>query len=325
MIRKAGHESVGLTPEGVLAGRRERTVGRMRDAGTVLPIQDGTDLKSASRHGCDGLGLSARNGRKGSSILGIHMHSTFAVRASLPGFRTLRSTAPKAAEERKSARWLRGRRVSSLPAGEANAVKGRAGAVGVVSVMDPEGDIAARFVEHRDRGGADVLARARADRVLADGERLFEEVRASASPSRHEIRVDRVSVRRAARGQKAFAGCEARRAAVELRWLELSVPMPRQERRRLGSEPVRLTGVLARKTTPPSGAEALEWRVADDAAGRECGRGAPDPRPVRPAVIEDRHRILKTGCEIEKSGFRTAERRKAAVPINAVIAGAADA
>ena len=100
---------------------------------------------------------------------------------------------------------------------------------------------------------------ARADRVQADGERLFEEVRASASPSRHEIRVDRVSARRAARGQKAFAGCEARRAAVELRWLELSVPMPRQERRRLGTEPVRLTAVLARKTTLPTGAEALEW------------------------------------------------------------------
>ena len=66
---------------------------------------------------------------------------------------------------------------------------------------------------------------------------------------------------RGARGQKAFAGREARRAAVELHWLELSVPVPRQERRRLGSEPVRLTEVLARKTTPPSGAEALEWRL----------------------------------------------------------------
>ena len=37
-------------------------------------------------------------------------------------------------------------------------------------------------------------------------------------------------------------------------------------------------------------------------------------------MIKDWHQLLKTGCEIEKSGFRTAERRKAAVPINAVIA-----
>ena len=42
-------------------------------------------------------------------------------------------------------------------------------------------------------------------------------------------------------------------------------------------------------------------------------------------MIEDRHRVLKAGCEIGKSGFRTAERMKAAVSINAVIAGAADA
>ncbi len=65
--------------------------------------------------------------------------------------------------------------------------------------------------------------------------------------------------RRAARGRKAFAGREARRAVVELRWLELDVPVPRGERGRLGRDPVRLTAVHALEPAPPSGAEGLEW------------------------------------------------------------------
>ena len=332
MIGKADHEHVGLTPEGILAGHRERTARRMRGAGTVLLIQDGTDLNFATHHGCDGLGVISTNDRKaGSGTLGIHMHSTFAVsEQGIPlGVPRIEFDCPeggsergKPPEARKSARWLRGWRDSSALAAEANAVRTRAGGTGAVSVMDREGDIAALFVEQRDRGGADLLVRARADRVLADGDRLFAKVRASAAHARHEVRVDRASARRSARGQrKAFAGREARRAAVELRWLELSVPVPRGERGRLGPEPVRLMAVHAFEPSPPAGAEALEWLLlttlpvgtADEA------RRILDLYALR-WRIEDWHRILKTGCEIEKSGFRTAERMKAAVTINAVIA-----
>ncbi len=315
MIRKADHEHVGLTPEGILAGHRERTVRRMRGAGTVLLIQGGTDLNFATHHGCDGLGVISRNGRKGSGTLGIHMHGTLAVsdRGIPLGVPRIEFACPeggsergKPPEERKSARWLRGWRDGSLLAAEANAVKGRADGVGVVSVMDREGDIAALFVEQRDRGGADLLVRARADRVLADGERLFAEVRASAPRSRHEIRVDRAS---------------ARRAAVELRWLDLSVPVPRKERGRLGSEPVPLTAVHAVEPSPPSGAEALEWLLLTTlpVGSADAARRVLDLYALR-WRIEDWHRILKSGCAIEKSGFRTAERMKAAVTINAVIA-----
>ena len=331
MIGKADHEHVGLTPESVLAGHRERTVRRMRGAGTVLLVQDGTDLNFATHHGCDGLGVISNNGGKaGSGTLGIHMHGTFAVsdRGIPLGVPRIEFDCPdgggergRPPEERKSARWLRGWRDSSALAAEANAVRGRAGGVAAVSVMDREGDIAALFVEQRDSGGADLLVRARADRVLEDGDRLFGTVRASAVRSRHEVRVDRASARRAARGQKAFAGREARRAAVELRWLELSVPVPRDERGRLGTEPFPLTAVHAFEPSPPSGAEGLEWLLLTTlpVGSADEARRILDLYALR-WRIEDWHRILKSGCEIEKSGFRTAERMKAAVTINAVIA-----
>ncbi len=61
MIGKAARGHVGLTPKGILAGHRERTAWRMRGAGTVLLIQDGTDLSFAMHGGCSGLGVISRN------------------------------------------------------------------------------------------------------------------------------------------------------------------------------------------------------------------------------------------------------------------------
>ncbi len=327
MIGKADHEHVGLTPEGILAGHRERTVRRMRGAGTVLLIQDGTDLNFATHGGCSGLGVISRN-QGSTGTLGIHLHGTLAVSGEgIPlGVPRLEFDCPdgkadgkKPPEERKSARWLRGWRDSSLLAAEANAA-GRH-PVEAVSVMDREGDIAALFVERRDRGGADLLVRAKTDRVLAEGETLFATLRAGAVAARHEIRVDRASARRGARGQKAFAGREARRAAVELRWQEIDVPVPRGERRRLGRDPVRMTAVHALEPAPPAGAETLEWLLLTTlpVAAAADARRILDFYALR-WRIEDWHRVLKTGCEIEKSAFRTAARMKAAVTVNAVIA-----
>ena len=325
MMRKADYEHIGLTPEGILAGHRDRTMRRMRGAKTALLIQDGTDLNFAAHHGCDGLGIIAGGDKgKGSGTLGIHMHGTFAVNAQgIPlGVPRLEFDCPeggsgrrkKKPEDRKSARWLRGWRDSSALAAEA-------GGIEAISVMDREGDIAALFVEQRDKGGADLLVRARADRVLSDGERLFAKLRTSAANARHEIRVDRASARRSTRNQKAFSGREARLAAVELRWQELDVPVPAAEQSRLGSAPFRLTAVHALEPSPPSGAAALEWLLlttlpvgtADEA------RRSLDLYALR-WRIEDWHKILKSGCDIEKSGFHTAARMKAAVTINAVIA-----
>ena len=331
MIRKADHEHVGMTPEGILAGHRERTVRRMRGAGTVLLIQDGTDLNFATHQGCEGLGVISKNSsRKGSGTLGIHMHSTFAVSAEgIPlGVPRIEFDCPdssgeaeKPPEERKSARWLRGWRDSSALTTEANAVRSRAGGVRTVSVMDREGDIAALFAEHRDRGGADLLVRAKTDRVLGDGDRLFARVRTSANSTPHGVRVDRASARRAARGQKAFAGREARLANVELRWLELDIPVPAKERGRLGHAPFRLTAVYASEPSPPTGVDGLEWMLLTTlpVTDADSARRILDLYALR-WRIEDWRRILKTGCDIEKSAFRTAERMKAAVTVNAVIA-----
>ena len=67
-----------FTPEAILSAHRERTLKRMRGAGTALLVQDGTDLNFATHGGCSGLGVISRT-KVGAGTLGIHMHSTFAL------------------------------------------------------------------------------------------------------------------------------------------------------------------------------------------------------------------------------------------------------
>ena len=104
----------------------------------------------------------------------------------------------------------------------------------------------------RDRGGADLLVRAKATRVLEGGGKMLDSLRTSPAQARHEVRVDRASARRASRDRKS------RLARVGLRWRELVLPVPAGERGRLGSEPFRLTAVHAVERHPPGNAEALE-------------------------------------------------------------------
>ena len=315
-------EEGGFTPEAILSAHRGRTLKRMRGAETALLIQDGTDLNFATHGGCSGLGVISRN-KGGAGTLGIHMHSTFAVDGNgLPlGVPRIEFDCPdgkkdkgKPPEERKSARWLRGWRDASELAA---AVPGTR----VVSVMDREGDIAALFAERQAEGGAELLVRAKHDRAFPDGESLFTRMRAAPPDGEHEIRIDRASPRRSARGQKGFAGREARRATAQLRWQALDVPVPKRERGRLGTGPLRLTAVHVHEPEPPAGAEAVEWLLLTTlpVAGRTAAVEVLDLYALR-WRIEDWHRILKSGCDVEKTAHNTAERIKRAVTLNAVIA-----
>ena len=315
-------EEDGFTPEAILSAHRERTLQRMRAQRDVLLIEDGTDLNFATHHGCSGLGvLSGGNGK--AKTLGMHLHSTLAVSAAgIPlGVPRLEFDCPdgvrdanKPPEARKSARWLRGWRDSSDLARACPATR-------VISMMDREGDIAALFCARQAEGGAELLVRAQHDRVLGDDETLFATLRSAPAQGAHEVQVDRASARRGARGQKSFAGREARRAATELRWRQVELPVPRKQRKRLGTEPIRLNAVHVLEPSPPNGAEGIEWLLLTTLPVRSQA----EAETVLGFYalrwrIEDWHRILKSGCDVEKIAHSRAERIQRAVTLNAVIA-----
>ena len=187
--------------------------------------------------------------------------------------------------------------------------------------MDREGEIAALFRARQAEGGAEQLVCARHDRALGDDETLFAAIRGGPAQGAHELQVDRASARRGAPGQKSFAGREARRAATELRWRDVVLPAQRKKRRRLGAEPIRLNAVHVLEPSPSKGAERIEWLLlstlpvrGQDEAETVLGFSSLRGR------IEDWHRILKSGCDVEEMAHSRTERIKRAVTLNAVIA-----
>ena len=314
-----------VTPEAILAPHQQRVIQRMMAQPLVLCIQDGSDLNFSGLDSCDGLGRIGTN-QTGAGSQGLHLHSMLAVtpdglplgvldaRLQAPEAKSSEDTRPSRAipiEEKRTFNWILGlRKCADLAAELAD--------THLVCVMDREADFFELFDEQRNNRRVDLLVRAKHDRALGDGQGLFEAVRLSPAQGQLQIPVPRQSARPKKSGQKAREARPQRLAEVSLRYRQVTLPPPDGMKDR---EPITLWMVHIREDLPPEDAKPLEWfllttgeiRSAEDAAVR-----------LRWYAlrwrIEDWHRVLKTGCRVERLAFETAERLKRAVAINLVIA-----
>ena len=319
------------------APHRARTIERMRAHGTVLCIQDGTDLSFATRPGCEGLSIIGRN-QTSAKTLGLHLHLTLAVSgAGLPlgvlrcGFdeppacevspeqdpdngdeAPCDPTEPDADDSaRKTRRWLDGLHdvadaASPLPRNTR-----------VLSVMDREADFFELFDAQRRIARVDVLVRAKHNRRLGQGlPKRFAALRNAPADGHVEIDIARVSARPKASRKQARPARTARIARAEVHYRTLTLPSTVE-----GLAPVTLWAVHVHETDPPEGEKPVEWflltsvRVESlDAALETIGHY------LRRWRVEDFFRVLKSGCRAEHLGFHTAERLQRALTIQAVIA-----
>jgi hypothetical protein len=318
-------DDCAITMEAILAPHRERTVQRMLAQQTVLCIQDGSDLNYNSLAQCEGLGVIGTNQTSATSR-GLHLHSTLVVTTDgVPlGLLSAKCEAPqgqeeeqekassskKPMEERRNFCWIESVR-------DSNALADEMGSTRQVCVMDREADFYELFCEPR-QPQVELLVRAKHDR-RTDGEyRLFETLRRSEVRATLSIRIPRQSARPKLSKQKACSRRSERTAQVALRYQEVELPPPCEHK---DKAPVKLWVVHIREETPPPGETPLEWfllttiAVTRNRIAQECIRWY----RLR-WRIEDWHRVLKSGCGTEKLAYRTAERLKRGIAINAVIA-----
>lgn len=314
-----------VTPEAILEPHRQRTVQRMMAQPLVLCIQDGSDLNFSSLEKCQGLGRIGTN-QTGAGSQGLHLHSMLAVtpeglplgvleaRIQAPEPRSKEDTRRSSAlpmEEKKTFNWIQGLRTCEGLSAQLTDTR-------LVCVMDREADFFELFEEHRRKGLVDLLVRAKHDRQLGDDQRFFETVRQAPAQARLQIPVPRQSARPKKSGQKAGEGHPQRLAEVSLRYLRIELRPPGHLKDR-GPLPVWVVHV--REDLPPEDAKPLEWfllatgeiKCLEEAV--ECLRWY-----AFRWRIEDWHRVLKSGCRVEKLAFETGERLKRAVAINLVIA-----
>lgn len=323
MIDKPDDSAVSLAA--ILAPHRRRTVRRMKAQSTVLCIQDGTGLNFSTLTQCEGLGMIGTN-QTGAKSAGLYLHSTFVVTTEglplgildaqcvAPTLKDKDDKRPSTAvpiEEKKTFSWIQGLRECIKLAPKLPNTR-------IVSVMDREADFFELFDEQRQKNNVDLLVRAKHNRITDDDLNLFESFRQSPVQSQLRIPVPRQSARPKKSKQQIRDKKEQRVAEVDLRYRKIELRPPSHHQNK---KPISLWMVHVLEPSSPENAKPVEWFLlttcaittvedAENCLHWYCLRWR----------IEDWHRVLKSGCNIEELQHKSAERLKRAIGINLVIA-----
>ena len=302
-----------VSVKNILAPHRARSIARMRGQRTVLAIQDGSDLNFARRPQTDGLQIIGKN-QTSAKTLGLHLHATLAVTESGLPLGVLRLGFDEVLDQRNAgratARWLDGLQ-DTLRAARELTRKTR-----VIAVCDREADVFELFDARRRAPRVDLLVRARHDRCLKGGRKLFATLRSQPVAGSIEVEVEGLTERPKLSRKKARPARSKRLAQCALRFRKLDLPATGS-----ASEPVPMSAVHILETNPPADEKPVQWFLLTSIA-------VDDARTAAEIVghylqrwrIEDFFRVLKSGCRTEFLLFRTADRLQRAIAINAVIA-----
>lgn len=327
-----------VTLEAILDPHQARTRQRCGGEARVLCIQDGTTLDYSGLQQCTGLGVTGSN-QTGAQSRGLHLHTTLAIsstgiplgiveancRAPEPAAETTTSQTP--IEEKKSFDWVQGLRACVALAADLPQTR-------ITSVMDREADFFELFDEQRRNPAVDVLIRARVNRRLqlepaaaeSEGaqpagtaqkekkEKLFDHLRASKVRGKLTLLVKRLSARAKRSKQQVKVARAQRQATLIVHYEQVTFHHP-------GKAPLRLWVVHAVEEAPPTGVERVEWFLL---TSRSIDSLADAEQCLQDYAlrwrIEDWHRVLKSGCAIEKLAHQQVERLQRAIAINLVIA-----
>lgn len=119
----------------------------------------------------------------------------------------------------------------------------------------------------------------------------------------------------------AKPGRAARTAQTSITWLEVQLRAPRQARGEHGQDPLRMWALRVWEENPPQDVEGVEWflltndRVDDAASACEKVAGYESRW-----VIEEFHKGMKTGVQIETMQFTTGAALEAMIAIRSVVA-----
>jgi hypothetical protein len=324
LIDHADEEAV--TMPHILEPHRERTVRRMKAQRTVLCIQDGSDLDYTSLAQCEGLGVIGTN-QTAAQSRGLHLHTTLAVASNglplgvlraqcvAPELKSPQDKRPSWAipiEEKETFCWIEGLRDTMDLRAEMPQTR-------LINVCDREADFFEMFEEHRRNPCVDLLVRANHNRGITDEPyKLFEAVRQASLQTKVQVPIPRQSARPKLSKKKARAKRPSRQADLEVRYQRIQLRPPKYYS---DKDPIDIWVLHAVEASPPEGAAPVEWFLlttvditsSEDAV--QCLRWY-----CLRWRIEDFHRVLKSGCAIEKIGHETAERIRRAIAINLVIA-----
>lgn len=285
-----------LDPLKLLECHANKSLERAESHRVVLCLQDTTELDFSSQPGIAGLGRLNYEARQG-----MYVHPTLMVtpEGQVLGVTDawIWSRKPKGEEDIcESQRWIEGYgivadRAQSLPNTR------------FVYVTDREADIKAVLEEARRRDyAADYLIRAKHNRNLAGGEKLWNSVEKQDPLGDMKFILE-------ANGQRP-----ARKVRQTLYAQRVELPTKK------GEEALETTIIVAREVNPPEGEKPIIWRLLTNRLVETLEQASEMVDWYRRRwLIEIFFRVLKSGCRVESLQLSSKERLERALVIYLII------
>ena len=303
-----------VEPQALRAAMRDACVDRMRECSRVLVIQDTSTLDFSDHPATEGLGPTG--GGDGSAGHGLLVHSALAVSGDgVPlglvaqktwardpqeiGSRHQRRERPL--QDKESFRWI-----ETLQAVEAVIPEG----LDVLHITDREGDIFELLAAPRRERSHLLVRVARPARCVSGPHGHLGEA-AEAAPVVGQFTL---LVRRR-------HDCPAREATLEVRLCHVSLLPPQGGVHDPNLQPVPVAVVLVREISVPADGRPIEWLLVTDQPvdsfddARRCARDY----SLR-WLIERYHYTIKSGCRIQDSQLRHADRIERLLALYCIVA-----
>ena len=299
------------TLDSVLECHKRQLGSRSSGEECLLAVQDTTMLDFSRHRSTVGLGpLGSDHG------LGLLMHSVLAVNeegvplgimgeqiwardSSQTGSRYNRRS--KRTEDKESAKWLRGleQAQSTTPS-----------SMSVIVIGDRESDVYALFAAPR-RENVDLLVRLAYNRAVVDNDAGYvrDAINSADVVGSYEIDVPRQGSRK------------ARKARLEVRITSVWLKRPINNKIDMLPERIRVQVVQAVEVDAPDGVDFLNWillttcKIDNFAEAYRAIR-----RYSRRWIIEEFHRVLKSGCRVEQMQFESTESILPAIALLSIVA-----
>lgn len=300
-----------VTAEKILNPHQQSTRSRIQEHPVVLAVQDTTELNYTAHKSTKGLGTIGSS----SNLRGMHVHTTIALtpdRVPLGiidqytwirpekeyGKKVKRKQKP--IEEKESVKWLISLKVTE-------AIQEENPDVQLINVGDREADIYDLF-KYASGLKSQLLVRGSWDRCVDHEENhLWPYLEAQPVAATLEITVPHKKSRK------------LRTATAELRFASVAIRPP--SARRDKEESVTIYAVYLHEPDPPKEADRLSWMLLTTipVANAQEALTIVDFYAARWS-IEVFHRILKSGCKIEKRQHQTAQRLRNCLALDSLVA-----
>jgi len=292
-----------LACDKIIAAHRDQTLARMKGEKVVLCNQDTTSLNFSTHKATTGLGPI---GDRKSNPQGLFMHSTLAVTPqglplgvlklkcySRAGHNEPEASKGRSLEDKESYRWI-------------ETLEDVRGIPNVVMQGDRENDIY-EYLDEAEKLNVKYNIRSCNDRGINNPEHSLLQTFLSESTPKGEIEIE-------------LPG-ESRRATMEVRYSQIEIRPPTRITKAKNAKGVNCWVVQVKEINVPEGSTPVSWTLLtnvpvmtiDDAIERVVWY-------KRRWTIEEYHRIVKSGCAVEKCRLETAERLVRYITLFAVIA-----